>query len=154
MHQVNDWRKLAHIIFLEGDTVTIRVLLALGSVGWTIGLWLPLETFDRSLYAGMNWPFVRIGLSGRVAEFTWGLIFLLHFIGVSWRLIDAVPRRGWAFAINSYGFFIWLVSTGLMASAFGEYAPHNAMNWVMVLASFGALCRHGLQREAHARISQ
>lgn len=131
------WR-IARRVFIEGDTTTIRVLLAVASVGFTAGLWLPLHTFDRPGFAVMR---------AVMPEWAWGALFLLHAAGVAWRLIDPLPRVGWAFAVNAYGLFLWIVSTGLITSAVGEYSPGTAMEITVLLAAFVALIRTGLNDE-------
>ena len=73
-------------VFVQGDTTTIRVLLALGSLGWTIGLWLPFGTFTRKPYAAM---------AAFASERVWGLLFLLQngAVGQRYFIVDdqAVP---------------------------------------------------------------
>lgn len=132
------YARMLREVFIYGDTTTIRVILAVASVGYTVGLWLPLHTFERKGYALMA------SISN---EWVWGGAFLAHAMGVFWRIIDVVPRNGWAFAINAYGFGLWFVVTGMIMESIGEYSPGVAMELTVLAAAFIALVRTGLNDE-------
>lgn len=126
--------------FVKGDTTAIRALMALASAGWTAGLWLPLGTFDRPIFAWMHWL---------APGWAWGLLFLLHFAGVTWRFMDPVARVRWGLAINILGFALWALSTIGQTLAVGEFTPSTSLEWFATAALFMAMVRTGLNSEAH-----
>jgi hypothetical protein len=121
-------------IFLDSDATTIRTILGTASLGWTIGLWLPLETFNHPAYAWMNII---------ASEFWWGLAMLLHFLGVTWRVYDIKPRLHWAFFINLYGAVLWTFLTGCITFALGRFTPGLALEICLITAAWVSLLRTG-----------
>lgn len=127
------------MLFIEGDTTTIRVLLGVASLGWTIGLWVqPLGTFERPIFIWMR---------AVANEWVWGGLFLLHFVGVFWRLIDTIERKNWAMAVNMLGFALWAASTSAQILAVGEYTPSTSLEIVATIALFVVMLRTGRNRE-------
>jgi hypothetical protein len=126
-------------ILKNADTVTIRLLLALASVGFAACLMFGTDVFERPGYHLMR----KMG-----GETAWSLMFMLHFAGVIWRVYDPVERIGWALLINSFGFVLWGVMTLLLNLALGSVTPGTALEWTLVLASGWALYRTGLHGEA------
>ena len=147
--RIDYYRWVIYAIFWLSDTTTIRVLLGLASLGFTLGLWLPLDTFSQLPFAGMAscFNFKSVPISVRAHEWVWGVLFLLHALGVSWRMFDLTPRIKWAFAINAYGLMLWLASTGLITQAVGKYTPALSLEVVVIMAAFVALVRTGLNDE-------
>lgn len=135
---IRDYLNILRLVFLESDTTPLRLMLALGSLGWTIGLWLPLHTFDRPVFAWMRFA---------AGEWIWGAAFLLHFIGVTCRMLDTKERIHWAVAINAWGLFVWLMSTLAQTASVGEYSPAMALEWVACAAAFVSLLRTGMNEE-------
>jgi hypothetical protein len=132
------YRHIARQVFLYGDTTTIRVQLALASTGFAIGLLLPLHTFEREAFRTMR---------ALAPEWVWAIGFIVHSIGVFWRMVDLKPRLYWAFGINAFGLFLWILSSGLITQAIGVYSPGMAMELTVILAALVALIRTGLNDE-------
>lgn len=126
-------------ILRNADTVTIRILLAMASVGFAGCLLLGNAVFARAGYHLMQ----KIG-----PEWFWAVLFMLHFFGVVWRLYDPVERIGWALIINSFGFVLWAVMTLCLNISLGSITPGTALEWTLVFASGWALYRTGLHGEA------
>lgn len=129
-------------VFIEGDTHTIRVLMAVASIIFGVGLWLPLGMFQRLPFAGM---------AEVMGEFQWGVLFVLHGVLVFWRTFDPVPRRWWAFWINAYGLVLWILYVGLVNKASGTFTIGTSMEITVLLAAFVALVRTGVNE--HEKIS-
>lgn len=125
-------------VFWRIDTTAIRMLLAGGSVFFALGMFLPLHTFDRPLFRVMAYV---------ATPHIWGWLFIIHALGVFWRIYDPRNRPGWGFAINAYGLGLWIFSTCLMYYAIGEYAPSSALEVAIILAALIALLRTGKNDE-------
>lgn len=136
--RIRYYRRVLRVVFIEGDTNTIRVLLAGASFFYAAGLLLPLQTFSRPAFVGMR---------ELAPEWVWATLFALHAIGVGWRQVDLVPRPNWAFAINALGIGLWLLYIGLVTLAIGEYTPSTAMEITVLLAALVALVRTGFNDE-------
>ena len=158
--------QIAMVVFHHADTTTIRLLLGCASAGygvlllwpaivgpthsaycWAFGLFgsecaplMPLvPLFDRPAYALMA---IVPG-----AEWTWAFLFLLHFVGVHWRVIDRTERVNWGLAVNILGFALWAYSTAALNIARGQVLPSTALEWTLVVFSGWALYRTGLTHE-------
>lgn len=125
-------------IFRNADTVTIRLLLAVASIGFAACLVLGDGVFDRPGYHLMR----KFG-----NEWFWATLFVLHYLGVVWRLYDPVERIGWAIVVNSFGFVIWAIMTLCLNLSLGSVTPGTALEWTLVFASGWALYRTGLHGE-------
>lgn len=147
--RIDYYRWVIYSVFWLGDTTTIRVQLGLASFGFTLGLWLPLDTFSLQSFIGLSncFNFKSVPLSVRAHEWVWGGLFLLHALGVSWRLVDLTPRIKWAFVINAYGLVVWITTSGLITQTIGRYTPALSLEVVVILAAFVALIRTGLNDE-------
>ena len=122
-------------VCIQGDHTTIRLLLAWASFGWTVGLWVPwLHTFDRPIFVWMR---------AAANEWVWGALFLLHWAGVMWRVVDEKERVAWGLAINALGFGLWLATTSAQMLAVGEYTPTGSLEWVATAALFVVMMRTG-----------
>lgn len=157
-----DFRQL-RLVARMADTVTIRLLLAWASFLYAVlllfpgfftliiqGLRLvlflpdvlpvdPVEVFERPAYA------VMALIPGK--EWTWATLFLLHWAGVHWRIVDRRARERWALAVNGLGFVTWAYSTASINISLGTVGPTTALEWVLVGFSGWALYRTGLQKE-------
>lgn len=130
-------------IFFQSDTTTIRILLATASLGWTVVL---LGNYLFSTPVMVRAPYGVMSVLGR--DVAWAIVFLLHFLGVIWRLYDPKPRPVAALMVNAYGFAIWTLSTAAINISIGLIQPGSALEWTMCCASAWALYRTGLQPEA------
>lgn len=134
----------AKVVFFSADTSTIRLLLAWASFmyGGSIAFHLIFHSGDffaeRPAYALM-----RMVASG----WGWVVIFMVHFLGVHWRVLDPKERVWAGLIVNTYGFLIWFYSTLCTNIAIGMVLPSSALEWTMIFASGWALYRTGLQRE-------
>ena len=131
--------RVAKRVFWLGDATAIRTLMGAGSFFFAIGLWLPLDTFARPVWAAM----AHVAPAG-----AWAAGFMLHTAGVMWRFLDPVPRGGWAFVVHAWGVALWAIYVGLTTMFVGEYTPSTAMETAVLLAAFASLCRIGLNEEA------
>ena len=132
------WRGLLRIAFITGDTGSVRILLGTASLGWTILLWMPLHTFERAQFSWM-------GTLG--PEWLWGALFLIHFLGIFWRVVDPVVRRNWDMGINVLGFTLWSASTSAQLLAQGYIDPSDCLEFVSTCALFVVMIRTGLGNE-------
>lgn len=136
---------LAKIVFFEADTATVRLILA-----WASGLysaclfWHAFATtglFERPAY----------GIVAKVGnEWFWGVVFIIHFAGAHWRILDPKERVWAGLAVNCYGFFIWAYSTICLNLALGMILPSSALEWTMIFASGWALYRTGFKEKVSA----
>lgn len=125
-------------IFRNADTVTIRLLLAMASLGFAACLIFGNGVFERPGYHLMR----KFGGEG-----VWAALFILHYVGVVWRLYDPVERVRWALVVNSFGFVIWAAMTLCLNLSIGSITPGTALEWTLVGASGWALYRTGLSGE-------
>jgi hypothetical protein len=131
-------RDTVKVVFSTSDTTTIRLLLANASLLWAAGLLIDQDTFERSGYQVIR------AFGG---EYAWATWFLLHFVGVYWRLFDPRSRPNWALAVNTFGLFLWLTSTLSINIALGGFTTSTALEWTLCVASAWALFRTGLKKE-------
>lgn len=111
------------IILLHGDTILLRLILAVSSVLWGIMLYWPGETFERSTYTLMGEWF---------SENTWASIFLFHGI-VSLYIILKSPK--WPVGVlleGILGCFLWTSSCLMMLLSI--YPPPAAISAEIVVA--------------------
>lgn len=125
-------------VFRNADTVTIRLLLAMASIGFAACLVLGDNVFERQGYHLMS----KFG-----NEWWWAVLLVLHFLGVIWRVYDPIERIGWGLVINSLGFALWAVMTLFINLSLGAVTPGTALEWTLVFASGWALYRTGLHGE-------
>lgn len=127
------------LVFLGADTVTIRLLLAWSSLWSALALFIDDDKFQLPAYAVVK-------LLG--TEQMWGCYFLLHFIGIHWRIFNrARSRPKWALVINTYGFFLWFYSTIGLCMAVGSVGIVSALALTLCAASAWALYRTGLGKD-------
>lgn len=125
-------------LFWNADTTTIRLILALSSLLFTIGL----------MATGVDFNFVGYRVMKAMApKEVWASLFFLHFLGLSWRFLDPIPRIGWALAINGFGLLIWVASTVAINSAFLRFVPGTSVELVLCCFAAWALFRTGLRKE-------
>lgn len=158
--------EVALVVFHHADTTTIRLLLGCASAGYAVLLLWPMLV--PHIHAAYCWAFSMfhstcgptapmIPLFDRPAyalmaivpggELTWAALFMAHFVGVHWRVIDRVERVRWGIVVNVLGFAIWAYSTAALNIALGQILPGTALEWTLVLFSGWALYRTGLKRE-------
>lgn len=125
-------------VALFADTTTIRIILANASLLWVVASIIDPTAFHRPGFAVM---------AQLAPLWVWAAGFLLHFVGVYWRLFDPVSRPVWALAVNASGFFLWFTSTAAINVALGSFTPGSALEWTLCGASAWALYRTGLQPE-------
>lgn len=125
-------------IFLGADTTTIRLMLAWSSLVSGVALLVDSDKFKGPAYS-------VVAAFG--TEQMWAVYFILHFLGVHWRLYDPVARPRAALVINTFGFAVWFISTTAICWAVGAVGIATAMSLTLCVASAWALYRTGLQRE-------
>jgi hypothetical protein len=119
-------------VFFYGDTVTVRALLMVASLGQAVGFWLPLGTMDRPYFQDMRfWP-----------GWVWGTLYTTHAAAQWWRF-RAPANRLAGFMVNLYGFCLWTFTTLLGSFATRTYSPATALEWTVIAAMFFALIRTG-----------
>lgn len=143
-------------LFWRSDTTTIRVFIAVASLGFALILATHPDTFGRPSFSGMAQAFDQWSWSRAIgASNVWCVLFTLHGAGVLWRVWERrtrdVSRPYAAFAINALGFFVWLVSTWLIERAVGELSPGIALEITAVVAAGVAMLRTGLNDEPRTR---
>jgi hypothetical protein len=134
---------LARVFFWYADTTTIRLQLALASLVWAFGLLLGPCDGIQCLGAGK-------GLRNLQAVATlnvWAMMFILHFVGVCWRLIDQRARPRWAIFVNAYGLAIWVYGTISIILGLGRLTAGTSLELVTCFFAAWALCRTGLNEE-------
>lgn len=124
---------------LHSDDAKIRWLMALSSLGWSLVLWMPWDTFDRPAYTLMRWA----------PEWLWGLAFFLHGAGAIWRILDPVKRVRWAQWINGLGFGVWFLSTLLLNFGAEQLAAHAVLEAISCVFLFMVWIGTGLVERSH-----
>ncbi len=139
--RVTVWSRIktvGRVVFWNADTLTVRLIMANASIVWCISLLVDPHTFNRPVYALMR----TYG-----DEHQWAAVFLLHGLGVYWRLFDVKSRPTWALLINSLGLGVWLLSTVALNLAVNNINASTSLEWILCLASAWALYRTGLKGE-------
>ncbi len=131
-------RGISRSIFWHADTTTIRVLLALASLGWTLTIICKPDILTV-------YPYQIIG--SIAPGWLWALLFSLYCGGVFWRIFDRTPRVGWALAINAFGLALWLTITICINVKAGAFIPGSALEVVTCLFAAWALIRTGLGQD-------
>lgn len=137
--RVSYWSTVMRIVFAGTDTTTIRVLLA-----WASAVWAAFLMFDPTLFQRPAYAIMRAFSPQEI----WCVAFVLHYVGVHWRLLDPRNRPVWALIVNGWGFFIWFFYTVSITLSLGAFTPGSALEWTMCGASAWALFRTGLKKEA------
>lgn len=129
--------KLFRYLFWFTDTTLLRLVLGVSSLLFAIALALPDTIFDPDRFA------VTLYVPYRTV---WIVLFLLHFLGVFWRLIDARHRVRWALTVNSLGCVLWL---GVAISTFMVYgfSLSVVVEGMLGILSVWVLYRTGLTPE-------
>jgi hypothetical protein len=128
-----------NLVFKGADTVTIRLLLAWGSIASGINLMLDDDKFAAPVYK-------VVATYGD--ERMWMAYFFIHALGVHWRIFDrAHARPNWALAINLWGFTIWFVSVFGVSWSAGNLGLNTSLALIMVVASGWSLYRTGFGRD-------
>lgn len=132
------FRDTFNLVFKQADTVTIRLLLAWGSVVSAVSLLLDDDKFQGPVYS-------VVAMFG--TESMWAAYFLAHAIGVHWRIFErSRSRPNWALAINLWGFAIWFISVVGVSWSVGNLGLNTSLALIMVVASAWSLYRTGLGR--------
>src|SRR4051812_14287554 len=119
-------KRLKSLIW-HSDTSIIRLVMAVSSLGYAIGL-LPLfHTFDRPAFALMRLL---------APESVWVFALLLHSAGVTWRLLDDRASLLWGWLINGLGLALWGLMVFLVLATVGEYSPGMAMEMTVMAFAF------------------
>lgn len=143
--RTRNMRELTRVIFFESDTTTIRLLLASASLLYALFLGLNVMmgagVMERPAYELFVVAASIIGINGHGASAFWAVIFLLHFLGVVWRLYDLRQCDVCAFIVNAYGFMIWFASTLMLNISVRFLGPGTALEWTLTAASLWALWR-------------
>lgn len=125
-------------IVWRSDATTIRLILATASALWAIGAWLHPQTFDHSPYSVLErLDFLHLTTNA------WGVLFMLHFFGVMWRVFDPTRRVIWGLIVNSYGLAIWLSVTLSLTIAVGSLDVDTSTDWALCLFAAWALFKTG-----------
>lgn len=127
----DNWHTFKMVLFY-GDTVTVRGILMVASMGQAFGFLLPLGTLDRPYFADMRW----------LPSWAWGALYALHAAGQWWRF-RAPPNILAGFGVNLYGFVLWTFTTMLATASTGTYSPSTALEWTVICALLAALVRTG-----------
>lgn len=127
------------LVFLNADTVTIRLLLAWASFFSAWSLILDSDKFEAPAYS-------VIAMFGN--EHLWAAYFLAHWFGVHWRIFErAHSRPRWALVINILGFCVWFISSVGVSYAVGNIGLNTSMSLTLCVASAWSLFRTGLKRD-------
>lgn len=129
------WR----LVFVQADTVTIRILLAWGSFFAAMSLLLDPTKFKEPAYAVIaNFGDERL----------WAVYFLIHWLGVHWRVFERSRSRPMAaLVINTWGFSLWFVSSIGVSWSSGNVGINTSLALTMCVASAWSLYRTGLRRD-------
>lgn len=125
-------------VFWEADTTTIRMSLALASMGWVYSL---LARHDLL----QTYPYQIMGAIAPAS--IWASLFTLYFIGVFWRIFDPVRRVRWALAINALGVLLWITVTLCLNLRTGRFVPGSSLEIVTCLFAGWAMIRTGNHKE-------
>lgn len=134
--------KVNKTLLWDQDTVTVRMILALASLLWSINAINHPEAFGQPAYSALR-AFGSIYVTYKV----WSALFFLHFFASTWRIYDPVERKTWALVVNAYGLFIWLLVTISMNCAVGYVAVGTSVEWSLCMFASWALLRTGLRKE-------
>jgi hypothetical protein len=133
------FRDTFQLVFLQADTVTIRLLLAWASFFSALSLIFHPDKFKAPAYAVV----ANFG-----DEHAWALYFLIHWIGVHWRVFErSRSRPKWALAINIWGFSLWFISAVGVSWSVGNVGINTSLSLTMCVASAWSLYRTGLGRD-------
>lgn len=133
------FRDTFQLVFLQADTVTIRLLLAWASFFSALSLVFHLDKFKAPAYAVV----ANFG-----DEKAWIVYFLIHFIGVHWRVFERTRSRPkWALVINIWGFSLWFISAVGVSWSVGNVGINTSLSLTMCVASAWSLYRTGLGRD-------
>lgn len=140
-----------NLVFRTADTITVRLILAWASIGYSLLLLWPhavnalhlTEVPVRTYFQRHTYQLMAVIAS----DWCWAAAFMLHGIGVHWRILDPKERVHWGLAVNILGVLIWAYSTASVNIAWSNIGPTTALEWTMVVASGWALYRTGLTKE-------
>lgn len=129
-------------IVFKSDATTIRLLLAMSSLLWAIGAFTHPATFISSAYAVLD----KLAF-GVITPPLWGALFLIHFVGVIWRL---GPHRSnfWGLVVNGYGLALWLSVTLALSYTLGGLTVGISPDWALCLFAGWAFIRSGKESDA------
>ena len=119
-------------LILCADTRPTRLLLAVASCFWAIGLLVPGDTFMRPVYR----YFPIIG-----GEWTWAGMWMAYSLCM---LASAMLtlRRYVALALNAFGLAIWGFSSfAVLATLTHPYPAGTAPDFALLLAAFWVMIR-------------
>lgn len=125
-------------VFWRAHPATIRMLLALASLGWFLCILLGAANVGPNNYRYM-WMIMP--------EWLWAVLFLFHFAGTFWRLFDPEPRVGWALGLNILGFLLWFMLTCSTNFAAGHFIPGSCLEVVTCGFAAWALIRTGVGKD-------
>ena len=127
------------LVFLNADTVIIRILIAWASFFSAWSLILDDDKFKAPAYQ-------VIAMFG--TEHMWVGYFLAHWLGVHWRIFErSRSRPKWALAINILGFCLWFISAVGVSWSVGNVGINTSMSLTLCVASAWSLFRTGLRRD-------
>lgn len=132
------FRHVTKALFWNADTTTVRLILALSSLLFCIGLIIPGADFTRPGF---------IVMADVAPQYVWAAGFFAHFLGLSWRFLDPVPRITWALIINALGLLLWLTSSLCINFAYHTFAPGTSAELVLCFFAGWSLLRTGLRQE-------
>lgn len=125
-------------VFWQSHPATIRMLLALSSLGWAICL-----ICDPLILT--KWPYQY--MLAVMPYSAWLLCFLCYFAGIFWRIFDRTPRIHWALLINALGCFLWFTLTICITLRAGRFIPGSSLEAVTCVFAAWALIRTGLGKD-------
>jgi hypothetical protein len=132
------WRRLVWIV-LRSDTTSLRFLLAIASLLWSIFLFMPGDTFERPVYRIM----ARVG-----SEELWATFWLLHAVGVLWRVFATRKRVFVAYLLNSLGLVMYAgVAVAIYATRTEPFPAAIAPDLTLALIALWVMARTAINSE-------
>lgn len=120
--------KCVNYTLIVGSGPFVRCALGLASYIWAIELFVSNgEVFDRPNY---------YLLATVTNETILGIAFLIHALGVTWRLYDRRPCTLCGLVINIYGFLLWTAVVASIHWSVSGPVPVAALDIVGCLGAF------------------
>ena len=125
-------------VFWQAHPTTVRMLLALASMGWALVLLANYDILNHYPYQYMLTV---------MPAWAWCIGFMAHFTGTFWRIFDSTPRVHWALTINALGCFLWIALTICINMRAGTFLPGSSLDAVTCAFSLWVLIRTGLGKD-------
>lgn len=135
---ISGYIDIARWVFWHAHPTTIRMVLALSSALFAGGMLITPDAMELKQYHMM----MTI-----MPGWLWEVLLIVHFLGVFWRIFDAVPRVRWALAINILGCFLWFTITISVSLSVGLFLPGSSPSVVICAFAAWALIRTGIGKD-------